>query len=126
MQAQYLTNQLYDAQAWWIRDVILGEFELPTKKEMLSDIALWQADKEMQKTNSTKILFQSRYLNDLWKKTNCPRFNVDAIVQMFEDWELLRKSNIMKSRSKPFKSVIDGTLGMVSNISWSDIKLDVT
>jgi trimethylamine monooxygenase len=125
MQAQYLTNQLYDAQAWWARDVILGKIKLPSKHAMLTDIGVWKADGDSQKTNIAKINFQARHLKDLWKKTNCPRFNVDAVEELFKEWELIRRSDIMTSRSKPFKSAIDGTVGKFSNVAWCDLTLQV-
>jgi trimethylamine monooxygenase len=125
MQAQYLTNQLYDAQAWWIRDVILGKIKLPRKNAMLIDIGVWKADGDNQKTNMEKINFQAQYLKDLWNDTNCPRFDTDAVVGLFRDWELMRQSKITISRSKPFKSAITGTVGKISNILWCDLTLEV-
>lgn len=122
MQAQYLTNQLYDAQAWWIRDVILGKIKLPGQIDMSLDITSWKADGDIQKTNMEKINFQARYLKNLWEETNCPRFNLDAIVQIFEEWESTRR---LQCRGKAFKSAIDGTVGTVANIAWSDVTLNV-
>jgi trimethylamine monooxygenase len=125
MQAQYLTNQLYDAQAWWARDVILGKIKLPNNAAMLIDIGLWKADAECQMTNMGKVNFQARHLEDLWKLTNCPRFDVNAVEELFKEWELIRQSNLMSSRSKVFKSAIDGTIGKNSNVAWVDLTLKV-
>ena len=35
MQDQWFTFNMFDAQAWYIRDVILGKIELPSKKNRL-------------------------------------------------------------------------------------------
>jgi trimethylamine monooxygenase len=123
MQAQYLTNQLYDAQAWWIRDVILGKIKLSRKHAMLIDIGVWKSEGDTQKTNMAKINFQAQYLKDLWNGTNCPRFDIDAVVELFRDWELMRQSKITISRSKPVKSAINGTVGTISNVPWCDLTL---
>lgn len=125
MQAQYLTNQLYDAQAWWTRDVILGMIKLPNSPAMLIDIELWKADGESQMTNTEKVNFQARYLKDLWKETNCPRFDVNAVEELFKEWELRRQSGTELSRRKVYKSAIDGTIGKSSNVPWVDFTLKV-
>ena len=43
MQDQYYTFSMFDAQAWYLRDVILGRIELPAREEMEKDSAGWQA-----------------------------------------------------------------------------------
>ena len=37
MQDQYYTFNMFDAQAWWARDVMLGRIELPSAAEMAAD-----------------------------------------------------------------------------------------
>ena len=46
MQDQYYTFSMFDAQAWYVRDVIMGRIELPSREEMEKDAAQWQAREE--------------------------------------------------------------------------------
>ena len=46
MQDQYYTFSMFDAQAWYARDVVLGRITLPSKEEMAKDIATWVAREE--------------------------------------------------------------------------------
>ena len=41
MQDQFYTFSMFDAQAWYARDVILGRIKLPSKAEMAKDDAAW-------------------------------------------------------------------------------------
>ena len=38
MQDQWYTFNMFDAQAWYARDVILGRVALPTRAEMAQDV----------------------------------------------------------------------------------------
>jgi trimethylamine monooxygenase len=42
MQDQFYTFNMFDAQAWWARDVILGKISVPTLDEMLARSAPWK------------------------------------------------------------------------------------
>ena len=39
MQDQWFTFNMFDAQAWWIRDVIMDSITLPDRKTMAADVA---------------------------------------------------------------------------------------
>ena len=42
MQDQFFTFNMFDAQAWWARDVVLGRITVPsTREEMEKDAAPW-------------------------------------------------------------------------------------
>ena len=46
MQDQYYTFNMFDAQAWYARDVMLGRTKLPTLAEMRADSAAWREKEE--------------------------------------------------------------------------------
>jgi hypothetical protein len=71
-----------------------------------------------------KINFQAWYLKDLWNDTICPRFDVNAVVKLFDDWELMKKADITTSRIKPFKSAINRTVGAKSDNHWDGLTLN--
>jgi trimethylamine monooxygenase len=39
---QFYTFNMFDAQAWWARDVILGKIALPSLQEMRSASVPWE------------------------------------------------------------------------------------
>ena len=40
MQDQWFTFNMFDAQAWWVRDAIMGRIAIPTDKAvLLKDVA---------------------------------------------------------------------------------------
>ena len=39
MQDQWFTFNMFDAQSWWVRDVIMGQISLPSHAAMLADVA---------------------------------------------------------------------------------------
>lgn len=41
MQDQFYTFNMFDAQAWWARDVILGKIALPAKDDMIKAGEPW-------------------------------------------------------------------------------------
>ncbi|MDY7065882.1 hypothetical protein PsexTeo8_23340 [Pseudomonas extremaustralis] len=43
MQDQWYSFNMFDAQAWYARDVILGRIQLPSQAEMIADSQQWQA-----------------------------------------------------------------------------------
>src|SRR5204863_5878882 len=42
MQDQYYTFTMFDTQAWYARDYVLGRISLPSHEEMTADIARWR------------------------------------------------------------------------------------
>src|SRR5206468_11442785 len=42
MQDQYYTFTMFDAQAWYARDYVLGRIPLPSRDEMAAAIAKWR------------------------------------------------------------------------------------
>jgi len=46
MQDQWFTFNMFDAQAWYVRDVILGKIQVPSKDEMQADWAQRRKEEE--------------------------------------------------------------------------------
>ena len=46
MQDQWFTFNMFDTQAWYARDVILGRIQLPNRSTMNSEHAKWRAAEE--------------------------------------------------------------------------------
>ena len=86
MQDQFYTFSMFDAQAWYARDVILGRIKLPSKEEMAKDDAAWVKREEALKTAFEKIDFQADYVRELCAATDYPKFDIDMTVDEFKEW----------------------------------------
>ena len=59
MQDQYYTFNMFDAQAWYARDVIMGRLGLPAKAEMEADSQAWRVKEEASTGPADDIDFQT-------------------------------------------------------------------
>src|SRR6266566_4060149 len=67
MQDQYYTFTMFDTQAWYARDYVLGRISLPSHEEMAADIARWRDRLAECAGPFDEIDFQTSYLADLNK-----------------------------------------------------------
>ncbi|MGB3138965.1 MAG: NAD(P)/FAD-dependent oxidoreductase, partial [Nodosilinea sp.] len=65
MQDQFYTFSMFDVQAWYARDAVLGRIELPNAEAIARDIALWQQRESALQTPFEQIDFQKDYVVDL-------------------------------------------------------------
>jgi trimethylamine monooxygenase len=118
MQDQFYTFSMFDAQAWYARDVILGRIKLPSKEEMAKDDAAWVKREEALKTAFEKIDFQADYVRELCAATDYPKFDIDMTVDEFKEWEHDKVDSIVGYRNKAFKSPCTGTMAPVHHTPW--------
>jgi trimethylamine monooxygenase len=57
MQDQWLTFNMFDAQAWYGRDWVLGKFELPSKEEQQAHWNKWRAREDTLESDEDCIRF---------------------------------------------------------------------
>ena len=63
MQDQWFTFNMFDTQAWYARDVILGRIQLPNRSTMNSEHAKWRAAEEaIEPTDEANIRYQANYV----------------------------------------------------------------
>jgi len=118
MQDQWLTFNMFDAQAWVARDWVLGRTELPSAEERAAHFKKWRDREEGLKSDEDMIRFQTDYTAELVEETDYPSFNYEGVAQAFLDWEHSKHENIMTFRDKPHKSVMDGTMAPVHHTTW--------
>ena len=118
MQDQYYTFNMFDAQAWYARDVILGRIKLPPPAEMAADIAKWIALEEKVSNPFEAIDFQTEYVRDLLPATDYPKLDVDMVSKLFKEWEHHKSEDIMTYRDRAFPSVLTGTVAPVHHTPW--------
>jgi len=118
MQDQYYTFTMFDAQAWFVRDVIVGRIQLPPKAEMEADAQAWRAREEALEDPFQDIRYQADYIRDLMGLTDYPKFDVDATVAAFDEWEHDKERAILSYRNKAFTSPVTGTKAPVHHTPW--------
>ncbi|MGE3229512.1 MAG: NAD(P)-binding domain-containing protein [Hyphomicrobium sp.] len=118
MQDQYYTFNMFDAQAWYARDVVLGRIALPPYAEMAADIQKWIKLEEAVADPFEAIDFQTEYTRDLLGPTDYPRLDVDEVARMFKEWEHHKADNILTYRDHAFKSTLTGTLAPIHHTPW--------
>lgn len=118
MQDQWFTFNMFDAQAWWARDVIMGRIAVPDKAAMLADVADRVAREDAGETDYDAIWYQGDYVKELIAETDYPTFDVEGACQAFKEWKGHKKENIMGFRDNSYKSVITGTMAPVHHTKW--------
>ena len=120
MQDQFYTFTMFDAQAWYVRDIILGRLTLPDSSEMQKDSDRWLAREEKLVTDHDQIYFQGDYVEELVAATDYPNLPIKAINETFEEWEHLKAKSFMGYRDNAHKSLLTGTMGAMPNKLWVD------
>ena len=119
-QDQWFTFNMFDVQAWYVRDLILGRAELPAGAERAASIAEWRARFAAIETAADEIRFQAEYVRDLMEQTDYPPFDIDQVVEIFLAWKHDKKHDIMGYRDRVYRSVMTGTLAAEHHTSWLD------
>lgn len=120
MQDQYYTFNMFDAQAWYARDVILGRIQLPSQGEMRAHSQVW-IDKEAKlETPKEAWEFQGDNIRELIAETDYPSFDIDGVNQLFYEWKKHKKEDIMNFRDNAYVSVMTGKLSPQHHTKWME------
>lgn len=120
MQDQYYTFNMFDAQAWFARDYMLGRIALPNKAERDIDIAKWVQGESDTETGEEHVDFQTAYIKELMHMTDYPTFDIDKVADMFKIWMQDKEKNILNYRDKIFTSVMCGTKAEEHHTPWME------
>ena len=121
MQDQWYSFNMFDAQAWYVRDVIMGKIALPeTKEAMQQDSLEWQAKELPLETPVEMFTFQGDYIFELIEATDYPTFDIAGVRETFMEWKHHKKENIMTFRDYSFKSLMTGTMSPPHHTPWID------
>lgn len=126
MQEQCTTIGMFDAQGWYVRDVILGRKTLPSKEEMIAEEKIWlEKESELDLTNELEYMsFQSDYVRQLVMETDYPKVGLDGWMEAGEAYVQHRNTNILTYRDQPFPSFITGTMATVDPVPWTELFTD--
>lgn len=121
MQDQWFTFNMFDAQAWWARDVIMGKIEIPSDKSvLLADVQEREKREEVSDDGKYAIRYQGDYVEELISETDYPSFDVDGACEAFYQWKKHKSENIMGFRDNAYKSVITGSMAPKHHTPWVD------
>ncbi len=118
MQDQFYTFSMFDLQAWYARDFVLGLIDMPSKEEMAKDIAKWVDREEKLADPFEQIDFQTDYMKDLHQHVDYPKFDIDMAADHFKHWEHDKEESIVGYRDKAFKSPCTGTESPSHHTTW--------
>ncbi len=120
MQDQWFTFNMFDVQAWWARDVIMGRIDIPDRAAMQADIDARTAGEAALKDDYDCIWYQGDYTKELMELTDYPSFDVEGACQAFKEWKGHKKADIMTFRNNAYRSVITGTMAPMHHTPWKD------
>lgn len=118
MQDQWYSFNMFDAQAWYARDVILGRIALPSQAQMHAEDLAWREHEEALQSAQEMFEFQGEYIRQLIDATDYPNFDIAAVNQTFLEWKHDKYEDIMGYRNKCHRSLMTGTLATPHHTSW--------
>ncbi|MDD7970715.1 NAD(P)-binding domain-containing protein [Roseinatronobacter alkalisoli] len=121
MQDQWFTFNMFDAQAWWVRDAIMGKIAIPADKQaLLDDVRNRETLEDAGEDTKYAIRYQADYVKELVAETDYPSFDIDGACDAFFEWKKHKAKDIMGFRNNSYKSVITGTMAPVHHTPWKD------
>ena len=120
MQDQWFTFNMFDAQAWYVRDVIMGRITMPDLEARKADVVDRVARENAGEDDYDAIWYQGDYIKELIADTDYPSFDVEGACQAFKEWKGHKKKDIMTFRNNAYKSVITGTMAPIHHTPWKD------
>lgn len=118
MQDQFYTMTLFDAEAWYARDYVLGRIPLPSRAEMADDVAAWRAREDALTNAYEQIDFQADHIQDLLKDVDYPDFDLDLTRVHFKNWEHDKEEDITEYRDRGFSSPCTGSEAPTHHTPW--------
>ena len=121
MQDQWYSFNMFDAQAWYVRDIIMGRIPLPaSKEEMTANSMEWRERELTLETAEEMYTYQGDYIQSLIDETDYPSFDIPAVNQAFLEWKHHKKENIMTFRDHAYASIMTGTMSPKHHTPWID------
>ena len=117
MQDQFYTFNMFDAQAWYARDVMLGPRTAPPARWPPTAM-IWRDREETLADAEQMIWFQGDYTKELIEATDYPSFDIEETNKTFMEWEHHKMENIMGFRDNAYRSLMTGTMAPKHHTKW--------
>ncbi|MDN5858522.1 MAG: NAD(P)/FAD-dependent oxidoreductase [Pseudonocardia sp.] len=121
MQDQWYTFNMFDAQAWYVRDIIAGKIQVPDSLEKrLDDVTARVEAEDALADDYAAIAYQGAYVQELIDETDYPSFDIPGSNQAFYEWKKYKKEDVMGFRNHCHRSVMTGSMAPVHHTPWRD------
>ena len=121
MQDQWYTFNMFDAQAWYVRDLIMGRLSVPaTETERSAEVTARIAAEDAITDPYGPIKFQGAYVQELIDLTDYPSFDIPGSDAAFIAWKKHKVKGIMTFRDNAYASVMTGTMAPLHHTPWKD------
>ncbi len=124
MQDQFYTFSMFDVQAFYARDAVLGHIQIPDAATMAQDMSSWQQREEALKDAFEQIDFQKDYIVDLADQVDYAPCDWEMATRLFKEWEHDKEHSILGYRDKSFVSPCTGTQAPVHHTPWIEARDD--
>ncbi|MFZ4553560.1 MAG: NAD(P)/FAD-dependent oxidoreductase [Betaproteobacteria bacterium] len=118
MQDQWYSFNMFDAQAWYARDVVLGRIQLPDYDAMHAEDLRWREEELKLETAQEMYEYQGEYIRQLIEATDYPTFDIAAVNETFLQWKHDKAEDIMGYRNKSYRSVMTGSMAIPHHTPW--------
>jgi trimethylamine monooxygenase len=109
---------MFDAQAWFARDIMMGRIALPDAAAVAADIGAWTAREEALSDLPDMIEFQADYISDLLSLTDYPQLDIARTAEIFKAWAQQRDADIVTYRDHAHPSVVTGGMAPLPATPW--------
>jgi len=121
MQDQWFSFNMFDAQAWYIRDIITGKVAIPDNKDaLIKDVNDRVAAEDAVEDDYGAIAYQGAYVGELIDETDYPTFDIDGACNSFYEWKKNKYKGIMSFRDNCHKSIMTGSMAPIHHTPWKD------
>jgi trimethylamine monooxygenase len=126
MPDQYYTFTMFHTQAQFVRGLLEGRVQVPSRVEMLADVEAWQEKEDIVHSSGDHAShheLQLAYTNDAAQMAGVSmRDDGDLLCQ----WQADRHRSILTYRDCTAKSKVDGTSSLVYYVPWTKMFTDDT
>ena len=123
MQYQIFTFTMFDMQAFYVRDIILGRIVVPDRLGRVADVEERIAREDTDvKDLKDMILLHVDYLKELIGEIDYPPYDIDKLVKLLWETNDYRQQDVVKFRDHSHSSAITGTMSPVPLTAWKDAR----
>ena len=119
MQDQFHTFNMFDCQAWYARDVVMGKIKIPAGEEIVGYQQMGSIFQEKLENPDQMIDFQTEYTKELHELSDYPKIDFELIRKHFKEWEHHKVEDIMTYRNKSFSSPVTGSVAPIHHTPWA-------
>jgi len=133
---------LFDAQGWYIRDLIVGKLPIPPSDQRKENSDKWKVEEQkvaalfeslnespvdpdkVEAIVPTMIGFDYAYIKELVSETGCPTGDLDRYVEILLEFVAHKREDVMTFRDRTYRSPITGKMSVEHHTKWVDAKDD--